>query len=100
VPGEGGVVVEGDGSSQATIDPTEYGEHHRDGFGGGFAGQSRTERHARLSLVQDEHGPGVLADNEIPLSMAGLGAGIDDFRPIVNRSTILDRVARAPWLKT
>jgi hypothetical protein len=32
--------------------------------------------------------------------MAGLGAGIDDFRPIVNRSTILDRVARAPWLKT
>jgi len=26
--------------------------------------------------------------------MAGLGAGIDDFRPIVNRSTILDRVAR------
>ena len=94
MPGEGGVVVEGDRPSQTAIDAAEDREHRGDGFSGGFAGQSRGERHARLSLVQDEHGPRAFADDEIALPMASLAAGFDGFRPIMDRSSILEGVAR------
>jgi hypothetical protein len=46
--------------------------------------------------MQDEHWPGALTDDEITLPMTSLPAGFDRFRPVVDRGTILDRIARWP----
>jgi len=80
----GGVVVEGDGLAQAWVDTAEYGEHGRYGLGGCLSHQPRGERDAGLALVQDEHGPRALADDEIALPMAGLAARFNGFGPIVD----------------
>ena len=74
-------------------DPSEHGEHDRDGFRGGFSGQPRGERHTGFSFVQDEHGPGALTDDEVAFPMANVGAGFDVFWPIVDRGAVFDHIA-------
>src|SRR5271166_6254733 len=44
--------------------------------------------------MQDEHRPCALADDEVALPMAGLAAAFNGLRTIVDRSSILDGVAR------
>lgn len=82
--GERGVVVEGDGLAQAFVDAAEYGEHGRDGLGGGLSHEPRDECHTGLALMQDEHGPHALADDEIALPMASLATRFYGFGPIVD----------------
>ena len=50
--------------------------------------------------MQDEHRPRALADDEVALPMASLAAAFNGLRTIIDRSTILDGVARgssATW---
>ena len=92
--GEGGVVIESDRLAQSWIDPAEHREHDGDGLGGGLAGEARRKGQARFPLVQDEYGPGALADDEIALPVTGFGPGFDPLRSIVDGGAIPDRVAR------
>jgi len=55
--------------------------------------ESRGERHTRFAFVEDEHGPGALADDEVAFPMANVGAGFDVFRSIVDRGAVFDRIA-------
>jgi hypothetical protein len=47
------------------IDPADDGEHDRYGLSGDFCDQSRGERHTRFALVEDQHGPRALTDDEV-----------------------------------
>src|SRR5271166_5288061 len=44
--------------------------------------------------MQDEHRPSAFADDEVALPMAGLAAAFNGLRTIMDRSSILDGVAR------
>src|SRR5271165_1722892 len=82
------------------IDAAEHREHRGDGFCGGLACEPRGERDPRLTLMQDEHRPRALADDEVALPMAGLAAAFNGLRTIMDRGSILDGVARgsgATW---
>ena len=74
--GECRIVVESDRLSQGGIDAAEDGEHDRDRLGGSLAGEPGGKRQAGLSLMQHEHGPGPLADDEIALPVSDLAATI------------------------
>jgi hypothetical protein len=87
------LTFEGNRLAQAGVDPGEDGEHDGDGLGRGLAGKPGCEGDAGFSFVENEDRPGSLADDEIALPMAGLGAGVDGFRPIVDRGSVPDRVA-------
>jgi hypothetical protein len=50
--------------------------------------------------MQDEHRPGAFADDEVALAMTGFAAAFIGLRTIMDRSSILDGVARgsgATW---
>ena len=47
--------------------------HDRDGLGGRLSGEPRSEGHAGFALMENEHGPRALADDEVALPMAGFG---------------------------
>ena len=81
------------GFAQGGIDAAEHGEHDRDGLGGGLSGEPGGERHAGFSLMQDEHGPCALTDDEVAFPMADLGAAFDILWPswMEARSLIMSR---------
>src|SRR3954453_23064742 len=68
VPGERGVVVEGDRGPQPRVEPAEHRHQHRHGLGRGLAGQPGREHEPGLPLLEDEHRPGPLADQQVAFS--------------------------------
>src|SRR5208282_4071591 len=47
------------------------------GFSGSLSNKPRRKRHTGFALMENEHGPCVLADDEVALPMAGFGSGVD-----------------------
>jgi hypothetical protein len=94
VPGEGGVVVEGDRGPQPRVEPAEDGHHHRHGLPGRLAGEPGGEDEAGLALLEDQHGPGPPADQQVALPMARLATPFDGLGPVVDRGPSGDRGAR------
>src|ERR1700737_3012444 len=78
------------------FDPGEDRQHDRDGLSGCFPSEPRGESHARFGLMENEHGPCALADDEVALPMTGLGSGVDILGPFVDGESILDRISRRP----
>jgi hypothetical protein len=64
----------------------------RDGLSGGLSGEPCCERHAGFALIENEHGPCALADDEIALPMAGLDSGVDILGPFADGDAILDHL--------
>ena len=96
MPGEGRVIIESDGLAQRGFDAGEDRQHDRDGLGGGLSGEPRGECHAGFALMENEHGPHALADDEVALPMTGFGSGVDILGPFVDGDAILDRISRRP----
>jgi hypothetical protein len=94
--GEGGVVVEGDGRAQARVEPAEHGHHHRDRLGGRLAGKPGGEDEAGLALLEHQHRPGPLADQQVALPVPGLAAFFDGLGPVVDGAPLGDDAARLP----
>ena len=94
--GEGGVIVESNGLAQRGFDAGEHRQHDRNGFGGGFSDEPRCERDAGFALMENEHGPCALADDEVALPMTSLGSGVDIFGPFMDGDAILYRISRRP----
>src|SRR5258705_1560803 len=61
-----------------------------DGLGGRLSGEPHSEGHAGFALMENEHGPRALADDEVALPMAGFGPSIDVLGPLVDGNAILD----------
>ena len=90
--GEGGIIVKSNGLAQRGFDAGEHRQHDRNGFGGGFS--PRCERDAGFSLIElieNEHGPCALADDEVALPMTSLGSGSDSRSWMETRSLIVSR---------
>src|SRR3982074_3560124 len=51
---------------------------------------------AGFALMENEHGPRALADDEVTLPMAGFGPSIDVLGPLVDGNPILDGISRRP----
>jgi hypothetical protein len=81
VLGESCIIIKNDGLTQRGCDAVEDGQHDRDGFSGSLSNEPRRKRHTGFALMENEHGPCVLADDEIALPMAGLGSGVDSLIP-------------------
>src|SRR3981081_3700623 len=75
VLGESRVIIES--VAQRRFYASEDRQHDRDGLGGGLSGEPRSEGHAGFAFMENEHGPGRLADDEVALPMADLGPGVD-----------------------
>jgi hypothetical protein len=71
-------------------------QHDRDGLSGCFPSEPGGESHPGFALMENEHGPGALADDEVALPMTGLGSGIDILGPLVDGDAILDHISRRP----
>src|SRR5437660_7735910 len=56
---------------------SEDRQHDRDGLGGRLSGEPRSEGHAGFALMENEHGPRALADDEVaftpPAQLIGSG---------------------------
>jgi hypothetical protein len=65
-------------------------------IGGGLPDESGCERHAGFALMENEHGPCAVADDEVALPMADLSSGIDILGPFVDGDAILDCISRRP----
>src|SRR2546428_1282333 len=61
-----------------------------------FPASPRSEGHAGFALMENEHGPRALADDEVALPMAGFGPSIDVLGPLVDGNAILDGISRGP----
>src|SRR3954470_21717372 len=96
VPGEGGVVVEGDGRAQARVEPAEHRHQHRHGLRRGLAGQPGREHEPRLALLEHQHRPGPLADQQVALPVPGVLPLLDVRGPVVDRAPPGDGAARRP----
>src|SRR5205807_6779166 len=77
-------------------DAGEDRQHDRNGLGGGLPDEAGCERHAGFALMENEHGPCALADDEVALPMADLSSGIGVLGPFVDGDAILDRISRRP----
>ena len=55
----------------------EHRQHNRNGLGGGLSGKPSCQRHARFALMENEHGPCTLTNDEVTLPVAALGSGLD-----------------------
>src|SRR3954462_1457978 len=96
VPGEGGVVVEGDGRAQARVEPAEGGHQHRHGLRGGLAGEACRQHEAGLALLEDQHRPHPAADQQVALPVPGLLAPLDVRGPVVDGAPPGDGAAGLP----
>ena len=94
MPGEGGVVVEGDGRAQPWIEPPEDGHHHRHGLGGGLTGQAGREHEPGLALLEHQHRPSPPADQQVTLPVPGIFALLDGRGPVVDGAPLGDSGAR------
>src|SRR3954451_25465828 len=86
VPGERGVVVERDRGPQPRVEPAEHGHHHRHRLGRRLAGQPGGEHEPGLALLEHQHRPGPLADQEVALPVPGVLARPDILGPVVDRA--------------
>ena len=91
---EGGIIVESDGLAQRGFDPSEHRQHDRNGLSGGLSSEPGGERDARFALMQNEHRPCALTNDEVTLPMAALGSAVDSFGPFVDGDAILDGISR------
>jgi hypothetical protein len=91
---EARVIIESDGLAQCGFDAGEDRQHDRDRLGGGLSGEPRGEGQTGFALMQNAHGPRVLADDEVALPMTGFGFGVDILGPFVDGDAILDRITR------
>jgi hypothetical protein len=94
VLGEGGIIVESDGLAQRGFDPSEHREHDRNGLGGSLSGEPNRKRHARFALMENEHRPCALTNDEVTLPVAALGSGVDILGPFVDGDAIPDGILR------
>jgi hypothetical protein len=99
VLGEGGIIVESDGLAQRRLDPSEH-RQYRNGLGGGLSGELGYERHARFALMENEHRPCALTNEEVTFSVAALGSGVHILRPFVDGDPILDGLRRSRSART
>src|ERR1700752_1839093 len=76
--------------------PSEHRQHDRNGLSGGLSSEPGGERHARFALMQNEHRPCALTNDEVTLPMAALGSTIDSLGPFVDGDAILDGFLRRP----
>src|SRR5262249_30035372 len=79
---EGGMVVESDGLAQRWFDTSKHRQHDRNGLGGGLSGEPRCKRHARFVLMENEHRPCALTNDEVTHPVAALGSSVDLFVPV------------------
>src|SRR3954470_2387586 len=96
VPGEGGVVVEGDRGPQARVEPAEDGHQHRHGLRGRLARQPGREHEPGLALLEHQHRPGPAADQQVALPVPGLAPPFDALGPVVDGAPLGDAAARLP----
>src|ERR1700682_4979916 len=61
-----------------------------------LSNEPRRKRHTGFALMENEHGPCALADDEVALPMGGLGSGVDSLRPFMDGDPIFDRISRGP----
>ena len=92
VLGEGSIIVESDGLTQRRFDPSEHCQHDRNGLGGGLSGEPSCKRHARFALMENEHWPCALTNDEVTLPVAALGSGVHMLGPFVDGDAILDGI--------
>ena len=50
-------------------------QHSRNGLGGGLSGEPSCDCHARFALMENEHRPCTLTNDEVTLPVAALGSG-------------------------
>ena len=98
VPSKLTAVVKGDRLAQAWIQALEDGHDHARGLGSALAGQSGGEGQPGLAFVQDQHGTGALAEDQITFPMSERTAIIDLFGSVVNGRAVLYAFARWPRL--
>src|SRR4029077_9611503 len=82
------------------FDPSEHRQHDRNGLSGGLSREPGGERDARFALMQNEHRPCALTNDEVTLPMAALGSAVDSFGPFVDGDAILYgilRRSRSAW---
>src|SRR5881275_2671479 len=96
VPGERGVVVEGDRRARPRVEPSEHRHQHRHGLRGGLAGQPGREHEPGLALLEHQHGPGPLADQQVAFPVPGVPALLHLRGPVVDGAPPGDRRARLP----
>ena len=89
-----GIVVESDGLAQRRVDTSEHRQHDRNGLGGGLSGKPSCQRHARFALMENEHRPCALTNDEVTLPVAALGSGVNMLGPFVDGDAILDGILR------
>ena len=87
---EGGIIVESDGLVQRGFDPSEYRQHAVNGLSGGLASEPGGERHTGFALMENEHRPCALTNDEVTLPMAALGSAVDSLGRLVDGNAILD----------
>jgi hypothetical protein len=57
-----------------------------------FPASLAAERHAGFALMENEHRPCALTNDEITLPMAALGSAVDSLGPCVDGDAILDGI--------
>src|ERR1700719_2547642 len=61
---------------------------------GGLSGKPSCQRHARFALMENEHWPCTLTNDEVTLPVAALGSGLDMLGPFVDGDATLDGILR------
>src|ERR1700730_17905179 len=59
------IIIKSDGLAQRGCDAVEDGQHDRNGFSGSLSNEPRRKRHTGFALMEYEHGPRALADDEV-----------------------------------
>jgi hypothetical protein len=72
---------------------------HRNGLSGDLSSEAGSQRHARFALMQDEHRPCALTNDEVTLPMAALGSAVDSLGLFVEDTRFLRGAyeARSAW---
>ena len=70
---KGGTPLMLDGLAQRRVDTGEHRQHDRNGLGGGLSGKPSCQRHARFALMENEHWPCTLTNDEVTLAGAVAG---------------------------
>ena len=93
MPGERGVVVEGDGRAQPRVEPPEHRHHDGHGLRGRLAGKLGGEDEPGLALFEHQHRAGPPADQEVALPVPGFFALLDGRGPVVDGAALGDAAA-------
>ena len=82
VLGESRIIIKSDGLAQRGCDAVE-GQHDRNGFSGSLSNEPRCKRYTGFALMENEHGPCALADDEVALPS----------RPFMDGDPIFDHIS-------